>query len=436
MSTGTVRYAGHKSRGHAGEETYASRREHLYGPLREEGVFTWDRMYGEEYAVASHIQINPTVRREIAEATEQMGRIFNRTLQMAQRGDDALFEALGLPEETWGAVRVSLSETYPTVIGRFDWAETAEGLKMLELNSDTPTSIVEAYVVNGRICAEAGLADPNAGLATHLGDALAAAVEAYAAQGNAVGRVAFSALDWHAEDAGTTRYLLAQSGLAHARFVPLESLRVYEDRLCEWRAETAEHEPIDLLYRLHALEKLAEERDEADGYPTGAHVLDLMVRGRLSVLNPPSAFLAQSKAFQALIWNLHEAGEFFSAEEQETIARYMLPTYMENRFEGVCPYVSKPIFGREGGAVTLYGADGSVQEKDGEAQYWEQSMIYQQLVELPVVELETERGLEECRLLWGSFLIGGQASAIVARAGGRITGNLSYYVPVGLDSEE
>ncbi|MFK7694935.1 glutathionylspermidine synthase family protein [Paenibacillus sp. HJGM_3] len=448
MAIDTVRYRGwmggglNEARGQAEVEAqagagadayaYAAWRERLYGPIREAGVFAWDRMYGEEYAVASCIRISPALRKEIAEATERLGVVYNRTLQMARLGDDALFEALGLPSETWGAVRVTSSDAYPTVIGRFDWAETADGLKMLELNSDTPTSIVEAYEVNGRICAQLGLQDPNAGMAAHLREALQAAVDAYAAQGHAVDRVAFSALDWHEEDAGTTRYLLARSGLTHARFVPLADLRVFEDRLCEWRGDTGVHEPIDLLYRLHALEKLAEERDEGDGYPTGAHVLDLMARGRLSVLNPPAAFLAQSKAFQALIWNLHEAGEFYTAEEHETIERYMLPTYMENRFEGVRPYVSKPIFGREGGAVTLYGADGSVQEKDGEAQYWEQPMVYQQRVELPVVELETEKGLEACRLLWGSFLIGGRASAIVARAGGRITGNLSYYVPVGL----
>jgi glutathionylspermidine synthase len=248
-----------------------------------------------------------------------------------------------------------------------------------------------------------------------------------------VERVAFSALGWHEEDTGTTRYLLARSGLNRGRFVPLSDLRVYEDRLCEWQEETGTHEPIDLLYRLHALEKLAEEKDAEDGYPTGAHALDLMARGRVCVLNPPSALIAQSKAFQALIWNLHEAEAFFTLEEHEAIAAYMLPTYMENRFGGQRPFVTKPVFGREGGAVTLYGADGSVQERDGEEQYWEQPMIFQEQVELPIVELETERGVERCRLLWGSFLVGGRASAIVARAGGRITGNLSYYVPVGLE---
>ncbi|WP_246066994.1 glutathionylspermidine synthase family protein [Paenibacillus koleovorans] len=412
---------------------YADWRERLYGPLREEGLFPWDRMYGEEYAVASVVSVSAALRTEIAEATERLGRVFNRTLHMARLGEPALFEALGLPEATWRAVRVYVSESLPTVIGRFDFAETPRGLKMLELNSDTPTSVVEAYAVNGRVCELVGMGNPNAGMTSHLREAFTGAAVAYAAAGFAVDRVAFSALDWHEEDAGTTRYLLAQSGL-EGRFVPLSDLRVYEDRLCEWK--DGRHEPIDLLYRLHAMEKLAEDEDEEDGYPTGAHVLDLLARGRLCSINPPSALLAQTKAFQALIWNLHAAGDggFFTQEEHEAIEAYMLPTYLEeSSLAGVRPYVTKPVLGREGGAVTLYGADGAVQERDGEVNYWEQPMVVQEQVDLPVVELETERGVERGRMLWGSFLTGGKASAIVARAGGRITGNLSYYVPIGLE---
>jgi glutathionylspermidine synthase len=410
--------------------TYAERRERLYGPLRQEGLFTWDRMYGEEYALAAIHRIDEAFRREIADATDRLGRVINRTVQIVRQGDEALLQALALPEATWNAVRVSVSDDIPTVIGRFDFAETDRGLKMLEFNSDTPTGIVEAFEVNGRVCEAYGLDDPNAGMERHLRDAFLEAVDAYRRQGYATESIVFSALDWHEEDAGTTRYLLERSGL-RGRFAALSDLRVYEDRLC--LLAEGRHEPIDLLYRLHALEKLAEERD-TDGYPTGAHVLDLMARRRLAVLNPPAALISQTKALQALIWNLHEAGEFYTDEEHDVIEAYMLPTDLENRFAGRAAYVSKPVFGREGGAVTLYDADGTPADRDGEELYWDQPMVYQERVELPVIGLETERGRTEGRLLWGSFLVGGRASAIIARAGGPITGNLSYFVPVGLHS--
>ncbi|MDF2713425.1 MAG: glutathionylspermidine synthase [Paenibacillus sp.] len=409
---------------------YETWRERLYGPLREEGLFTWDRMYDEEYALATILPIAERQRREIAEATERLGAVFARTVQIVRQSGEELFGELGLPEATWRAVRIAVSEQLPTVIGRFDFAWTNEGLKMLEFNADTPTSIVEAYHVNGRICAEYGMADPNEGMATHIGEAFREAVEAYRLNGYRTESIVFSALDWHEEDAGTTRYVMRQAGLAGAEFAALADLRIYEERLCLLR--DGKHEPIDLLYRLHALEKLAEDRD-TDGYPTGAHVLDFIAERKLAVLNPPSALIAQTKALQALIWNLYEVGEFYTDEEREAIQSYMLPTYMENRFEGRCAYVTKPILGREGGGVTLYEADGTFLERDGEALYWEQPMIYQQRVELPIVPIRHEGGTAEARLLWGSFWIGGRASAIVARAGGRITGNLAYFVPVGME---
>ncbi|UYZ14578.1 hypothetical protein A6764_06345 [Brevibacillus sp. WF146] len=55
----------------------------------------------------------------------------------------------------------------------------------------------------------------------------------------------------------------------------------------------------------------------------------------------------------------------------------------------------------------LYDADGTAVERDGETLYWEQPMIYQKRVELPVVTVETANGPYEGRLLWGSFWIGG-----------------------------
>lgn len=412
-------------------ETYADRRDAIYLPLREAGVFTWDWMYGEEYALASLHEIDASFRQEIAEATEGLGRIFTKVVGILQQSPDELLLELGVPEAAIGAVKRVIDPERTTLIGRFDFAPTAEGIKMLELNSDTPTGIVEAFYANGRVCEYFGKTDPNSGLSAGLRDGFQRFAARYRELGYPTDRVYFSSLDWHEEDAGTTRYLLEQSGLA-GQFLALADLRVYEDRL--YALVDGEHQPVDLLYRLHALEKLAEETD-TDGYPTGAHVLDLIARGHLAVINPPSGFAVQTKAVQALVWNLYETGEFFDEEERAIIGRYMLPTYLENRFYGQEPYVSKPIFGREGGAVTLHDASGQPIDRDVEENYWEQPMVYQKLVEMQEIEVETLKGPYRGHLLWGSFLIDGRASAIVARVGGRITGNLSYYLPVAVRDE-
>lgn len=70
-------------------------------------------------------------------------------------------------------------------------------------------------------------------------------------------------------------------------------------------------------------------------------------------------------------------------------------------------------------------------ERDREPYYWDQPMVFQAYQEQQV-RLETLAGEYTGRLLWGSFLIDGRASAIMARAGGYITDDLAYFVPVGM----
>lgn len=406
---------------------YLEIREQLYGPLRS--VFSWDWMEGEEYGLADIHYITPEFRQEISEATNALGQIFAKTVFAVQSADDTLLQILGIPEEALHTVRVLTEPEIVTVIGRFDFVRTPEGLKMLEFNSDTPTSVVEAFFVNEKACQYFGVQSPNQGMEIHIKEAFSQILNTYQALGYLTDSIVFSALGWHDEDRGTVNYLLAQSGLK-AKFIPLESLRISDDRLCA----LVDHQliPIDVWYRLHALEILAQEHDVRDDYPTGAHVLDLVSRGSLAIINPPSAFVAQTKALQCLIWNLHEMAEFYTPLEHQWIETYMLPTYMENRFIHKTPYVTKPIFGREGGAVSLYNADGHLLEKDNDDLYWNQPMIYQKRVEMEEVESNTVNGTQRGQLLWGSFLVGGKASAISARFGGRITGNLSCFLPSGI----
>jgi len=409
---------------------YAERRAEIYGSLTSEGIFTWDSMYGEEYALASLHRISQSLRDELMEASYLLCRVYARVVAVVQTGDEQLLEYLGIPQAAWSAVRTELPELSPTLIGRFDFAPTANGIKMLEFNAETPTDIVEAYHVNGRVCEYFGEQNPNAGLTDHICDAFAHADEYYRFCGYEVKRKVFSSVDWHTEDSGTTKYLMALSSL-DGEFVPLKDLRVLEDRLQVFQEEM--HTPVDLWYRLHPLEKLSQEKD-VDGFPTGAAVLDLIARQKIALINPPSALIAQSKALQALIWNLHEGGGFFTPEEDSTIGKYMLPTYFENRFSGHTAYVTKPFFGREGGAVTIFQADGQELARDQEESYWDQPFIYQQFVELEPITIETLAGLYCGRLMYGSFVINGRGSAIVARVGGRITGNMAYYLPLSVSS--
>jgi len=79
--------------------------------------------------------------------------------------------------------------------------------------------------------------------------------------------------------------------------------------------------------------------------------------------------------------------------------------------------------------VTLYDASG-VAVYRGDDRYGDQPMVFQRRVEMEPVEVETLKGPFRGRLLWGSFLIGGRASAILARVDGPVTGDMSFFLPV------
>ena len=409
-------------------EEYHSCREQIYGQLRAEGIFTWDRLYDKEYALATSYAVREEEINELRKATRLLGRIFAKTVSAVQQGDQKLLTELSLPDGALAAVRLQVMPQMATLIGRFDFVRTATGWKMIEFNSDTPGGIVEAFYVNARVCDYYGFADPNAGCEGNLADAFRHILHEYKILGYNTAKIYFSALDWHEEDAGTARYLLEQSHL-DAKFVSLKDLRTRDDSL--YALVDGVLEKVDVWYRLHPLGVLAEDKDD-DGYPTGEHVLSLIARGKLAVINPPGALIAQTKALQALIWGLHEANVFFDADEQTAIQNYMLPTYLENRFYGRCAYAVKPVLGREGGGVAIYDRNGKIIARNEEQYYQEQAVVYQKYQEPEQVEMETLAGKYTGRLIWGSFLVGGNSSAVVARAGGHITDDLAYFVPICL----
>lgn len=415
------------------QKEYERQRQKLYLPIRDEGIFDWDMYSDGEYALASVYSIPKSFREEIAFATEQLGNIYQKTTEVVQLCTNELLQELGIPYHTWEAVRLHIPYSPVTAIGRFDFARTSEGLKVLEFNSDTPTSLVEAFYTNGKVCSYYHLTNPNEGEDRKITKAFQDLVTVYQQEGYPTENIAFSALLWHKEDAGTTRYLLKQSHLP-GKFIPIHSLALHpeEDGLYAFDEQTKSYFRVDLWYRLHALEHLANDKT-SNNYPFGEKVLDTIAKRKLAIINPPSAFLAQSKAMQALIWNLQEQGEFFTPEEQEIIRTYMLPTYLENVFQdSKTPYVQKPFFGREGGGITIYDQDNQMIAKDKGNLYWNQQMVYQKKVELETTRVSTLKGEYEGYLLWGSFLINGQASALVTRIGETITNDDSYYLPICL----
>ncbi|MCP8970809.1 glutathionylspermidine synthase family protein [Ectobacillus ponti] len=378
----------------------------------------WPDLYGEPYALYDLSYIGNQQKQEMREATERAGRIFFKIAALLRRLDENTLRDMLYPQEAIPFLRLA-SRLPESVIARFDLVRVQNTWKVLELNADTPTFIKELYTVNGQVCRHFGAHDVNEGEEVRLRAAVRQAVAAVLPPD---GYVVFTAHDDHVEDKLTVQYL---QSLYHApsRFVPLHQLQIVEGQGLYDEAGRR----IDVLYRqTFPIESLL-----LDG-EIGLMLLDLVCKEKLQLINPPAAFLLQNKAVLAVIWGLHQEGSaFFTEEEHGWIAQYFLPTYFEpDPFLQNSPFVKKPVFGREGDTVELYDFLGNKVEEEKEKSYGQYGFIYQQYVELPMIQAAGK----EWRQVFGSFLIAGRPGAIGCRAGGFITNNLSCYLPVGLES--
>ncbi len=394
----------------------------------------WDRLYGGEYALFDCYEITQTEIDLIKCATREAYYIFKKVNYLLRSAPDETLLELGFPENSLNFLRLS-TFPYETVIGRFDFVMTIDGPKILEFNSDTPTFIRELFEVNGIVCPQFHLHNPNHGLEDELGKAIRNSIFHCA---NLLGvkrhpYVIFTAHEEDFEDRETMKYLMKIAKIKDAVFLPLRDIQVVSEGQ-DRGVYDLEGKKVDIVYRhTYPLEMLLEDVT-ADHYPIGMEFMKLVKQKKVAMLNPVSAFLMQSKAVIALIWGMYEQRHpFFSEKELDVIQNYFLPTYLDEElfFQTAEKYVSKPVFGREGNTIEVK-QNGKTLFSQQEKAYDQYVKIYQKYVDLPVSMINTEQGKKEAHLLIGSFIVNEKPSAIGIRAGAKITDNLSYFLPCGV----
>lgn len=410
--------------------TYHHERKQFYATIPN----YWHDLYDMEYSLYQVLPLSEDVINEIRFATEKLGKLFFKTARLLRHVDDDTLLSIGFQKETLSYIRLKTMQL-DTVISRMDFVWTNEGLKLLEINSDTPTFIKECFEVNDLVCDHFAKNSPNINMKFHLTHSMMKAIEdSMKYLNNPNPYVVFTSHNDHIEDWETTKYL--QSLLPYpSHITPLSKLQIDTEGVYD-----EDGNKIDILYRqTYPIEHLIFDADPITGEKVGQKLLRLIEEKKVAIINPPSAFLLQSKGVQSVIWGLMESNDthFFNEEEKEWIKRYMLPTYLEkDPFIQKEKYVQKPCFGREGDTVVIFEKDATTLDLNPLQTYKEEQMIYQKYVDLPKTTLETEKGMLDLHLLIGSFFIGGKASAIGIRAGGQITGNDSYFLPVCIENEE
>ena len=355
--------------------------------------FTWANLEDEEYWLDGIVVMPSELYKELEEASSMLWAVLDKAVRYVHHKHD-LYDLIGIPPILWEML--DGCEIPPEGLisryARFDFAVADDGtIKLLELNADTPTGYVEASIATPWICGEAGFTSPNAQMKEHLAAA------------------------WAVERPDTAACVGYGS---HQEVQCVDCLDLWVD---EGIVKNSEDRAIERMFALYPKEWMAVD----EGGDALAYAVET---GRLQLFNAPHSILLQSKGLLAVVWGMYELGLLFDEKEREAIASYILPTYNKPIFSG--SFVSKSMFGREGGSVRLFDDQGAleVQDEDGFDSSVLFPSVYQKRAEM--ARIQTARG--EFHLLTGMFVINGKPCGLLGRAGGLITGNASQFIALGV----
>lgn len=314
-------------------------------------------------------------------------------------------QRLGLPPGSLDVVRRSIERQDPSLYARFDLAYGPDGsIKMLEVNGDTPTGLVETGVAQWRWLEDV-MPDLDQWNSVH--DRLVAAWQRLRAAG------AFDTDKVHfvydlgegdTYDGGelemTVHYLMdtaMQAGLVTMGHPIVE---------VGWNPETRDfrdaHDlPIRNAFKLYPWEDMLSQA-------FGRHLVDQAEARPVRWLEPAWKMLLSTKALLAVLWERHPGH------------RLLLPAYLDEPRD-LTEWVAKPLHGREGDNIRIHLDDGTPDlEMPGD--YGPEGWVYQAYTQLPVYEGN--------HVVLGSWIVDGQAAGMIVReSDGPVTDYFSRVVP-------
>ncbi len=301
------------------------------------------------------------------------------------------FAEFAIPPQFHQLVATSWRRRDPTLFGRFDLAWTGAGEpKLLEYNADTPTSLLEASVVQWDWMQEA---KPGCDQFNSLHEKLIAAWQSIAPslQGS---MLYFACVKDSDEDLGNLEYL--RDTAIQAKIATMQLF--VEDIGWDARARRfvdLEQRPIEALFKLYPWEWLTTEA-------FGAHLVSEPCR----LLEPAWKMLLSNKAILAVLWEMFPTSP------------YLLPAFRDPaHLTG--DYVRKPILSREGANVALRRNAGAMITQ---GTYGKEGYVYQAFT--PLCETDGNYAVI------GSWIIGDQPAGIGIREDrSAVTSNASRFLP-------
>jgi glutathionylspermidine synthase len=335
------------------------------------------------------------VERLEAVTEELYGMCLEAARVMARRFTDA---DLRLPSGAMDLVRESLDRGDESVYARFDLAYDGLGpAKMLEINGDTPTGLVETAVAQWRWLEDVY---PYRDQWNSVHDRLVMWWQERAAQWPHGVHFLHSSADTSGEEEMTVAYMRDTAVLAGLQTYghPIEDLGWDSAPGRQWFVDLHDL-PVAAAFKLYPWENMLHEE-------FGIHLLGHEEPKPVTWIEPAWKLMLSTKAILPVLW------ELFPGHPN------LLPAYLDDP-RGLTEWVAKPLWGREGDNVTVHSRQHRL-ELDGA--YAGQPMVYQQYTQLPTFDGN--------HVVLGSWVVGGKsAGCLVRESDGPVTDYYSRVVP-------
>lgn len=301
------------------------------------------------------------------------------------------WDRLAIPENAIGHVRNSWMESDFPLYGRFDLAWNGRDQpKLLEYNADTPTSLLEAAVIQWQWL------EDNAPDDDQLNSLHESLVERWAGVPEPI--IHFACAWESLEDRQTIAYL-AETAEQAGKTVELMDISEVGFSEEGFFTDSSERR-IEKLFKLYPWEWMAEE--------PFFRVLGMQ---RSRFIEPAWKMMLSNKGLLPVLWELFPGHPLLLPAATSRLGIQRL---------GASEWVEKPFFGREGNGVSIARqgdpiVDHSTDSSAGPMVYQTRTNLYQ---------------AEGYHFVWGLWMVGDECCGLSARGDvSPVTGNLSRFFP-------
>lgn len=385
-----------------------------------------------EYALYGTLGISFDFHNDLIEATEQMAEIMHKVKESVKTLSPRDLVRLGFDSRIIPFLNLDHLANH-NVTARFDVINDNGVPKFIEVNNDTPFLLMENFLMDEALVRDAGKLPLTVNRKGMLTDSLLYAIEDSAEYLEMDVRECTVAILGVPREVDLEEYtnmtflaeLIADAGI-RVTYLDYSELMIDRDNGEVYSDKTG---IIDILLKLaYPYEFLLDDTYEHQSGSIGVDLMQMMKDKKVALINPPSTHILQHKSTFAYLWELVERRNFFDSSEEEFIRKHVPYTTLNKNYftSKLQDYVIKPSISREGQSVKIV-RDGEVSSSKIN-NYDDQTLIYQELVNLPKRTVTVRDEDKELLEVLGVFVIGTNYAGTVCRLGGEITDGDSHWI--------